>query len=151
MRRPLFRRSTTGGSGEVSTAALAPMVDIFTILLIVLLRSWSQDPPIDMVEAGFQLPLSSTESPTGRGVAVDVAAKGLYVEGWRTGSSEFWAESEDVLITEVYEALQVRGGSRVEIRAHKDAPWSLVGKVLYTAQQAGYSDVELVAVSRSSL
>lgn len=151
MRRPLFRKGAGAGDGTVSTAALAPMVDVFTILLIALLRSWSQDPPVDMVEAGFQLPLSRTENPTGRGVAVDVAAKGLYVEGWRAGSSEFWAASDDVLITEVYEALQARGGARVEIRAHKDAPWALVGKVLYTAQQAGYADVELVAVSQSSL
>jgi biopolymer transport protein ExbD len=151
MRRALFRGGTGDGGSGISTAALAPMVDLFTILLIALLRTWSQDPPVDQVEPGFQLPLSSQEAPTGAGVAVDVGAGGLYVDGWRAGSSAFWIESEDVLVREVYEALQGRGGTRVEVRAHKDVPWALVGKVLYTAQQAGYTDVELVAVSRASL
>ncbi len=43
------------------------------------------------------------------------------------------------------------GGDTVVIRAHQEAPWKLVGKVLFTAQQAGYGEIELVAVSRASL
>jgi len=127
------------------------MVDLFTILVVAVLRTWSTDAPIEVPESNFILPISAQESPTRRGVTVDVGADGLYVEGWRAGSASWWTDNEDVLIQEMYEALQAHGGERATIRAHQDAPWSLVGKVLFTARQAGYANVELVAVSRASL
>jgi biopolymer transport protein ExbD len=102
-------------------------------------------------ESDFQLPQSIEERPAPRGVTIDIADSGIYVEGWRAGSSRFWAESDDILIVDMYESLQAVGGSRVLIRADEKAPWSLVGKVLFTVQHAGYDDIELVAESRVSL
>ncbi|MFT5685063.1 MAG: biopolymer transport protein ExbD [Myxococcota bacterium] len=152
MKRRMFsRRSSGSSSAQLSTASLAPMVDMLTILVVAVLRTWSTDSPVEIPEANFSLPLSAQEAPVNRGVTVDVGVEGLYVEGWRAGASEYWMESDDVLIREVYEALQTVGGNRVTIRAHRDAPWALVGKVLFTAQQAGFENVELVAVSRASL
>lgn len=148
MRRLL--RSAAASEG-LSTAALAPMVDVLTLVLVALLRTWSADPPIQFPEAGFTLPVSREEAPLTAGIAIDIGPTGLYVEGWRAGSSSFWLAQEDVLIRDLYEALQGRGGTRALIRAHKDVPWALVGKVLYTVQQAGYTDVEIVATSRASL
>ena len=149
--RRLFRGRAAAGGGMLSAAALAPLVDMLTILLVVILRTWSVEAPPQLPEDGFALPVSRSEEPVQRGVIVDVAANGLYVDGWRAGSTRFYAKSEQVLVREVYEALQARGGSRVEIRADREAPWSVVGKVLFTAQQAGFEDVQLVAVSRASL
>jgi biopolymer transport protein ExbD len=144
------RGGGSSATGRLEAASLAPMVDMLTILVVAVLRTWSTDPPVEIPEANFALPLSAQEVALNRGVTVDVGVEGLYVEGWRAGSSAYWIESDDVLIREVYEALQTVGGSRVTIRAHRDAPWELVGKVLFTAQQAGFENVELVAVSRAS-
>jgi len=149
--RRLFGGSPGGADGGLTPAALSPMVDVLTILLVAVLRTWSADPPFQAPEPGFTLPQTREEAPPSRGVTIDVGADGLYVEGWRAGSARFWADSEDILVTDLYEALQQRGGSTVVIRAHESAPWSLVGKVLFTAQQAGYGEIELVAVSRASL
>lgn len=149
--RRLFRRQTAGPGSGLSTAALSPMVDLLTILLVAVLRTWSSDPPIQDPEAGFRLPISREEAAMGRGVTVTIGTEALYVEGMRAGSVAFWTKSEDVLVTDVYESLQAMAGQKVLIRAHREATWELVGKVLFTAQQAGYSDVELVAVSQASL
>ena len=151
MRRGLFSRSRRSAAARLSTASLAPMVDMLTILVVAVLRTWSTDPPVEIPEANFSLPISAQEVELNRGVTVDVGMEGLYVEGWRAGAAQYWAKSDDVLIRDVYEALQAVGGNRVTIRAHQDAPWELVGKVLFTAQQAGFENVELVAVSRASL
>lgn len=150
MRRRIFGRRGRRSAG-LSSAALAPMVDVMTILVIAVLRTWSTDAPAQLPEEGSRLPLSSQEQAANKGIMVDVGAEGLYVEGWRAGSSTYWADSDAILIDEVYESLQNLSGSRVTVRAHEAAPWSLVGKVLFTAQQAGYENVELVAVSRASL
>lgn len=150
MRRRLFR-APVAATGGLSAAALAPMVDMLTILLVVLLRTWSTEPPMELSEAALVLPTSRAEAPLGAGVRVDVGPDGLYVEGRRAGSVAFHLQSEEVLVTEVYEALQARGGRRVVVRAHQDTPWRLLGKVMFTAQQAGYEEIELVAVSAASL
>ncbi|MEL6349762.1 MAG: biopolymer transporter ExbD [Myxococcota bacterium] len=152
-RGDLFGGSAGRQGGQLSAAALAPMVDMMTILVVAILRTWSTDAPVEVPEADFRLPLSAQEAPAAPGIVVDIGAEGLYVDGWRAGAARYWTNSEDILIVDLYEALQAvsSGGQPVVIRAHEDAPWALVGKVLFTAQQAGYEDIELVAVSRASL
>ena len=61
--RPL--RAVSSGTNPLY-AALAPMVDVLTILLVFLLRTWSTDPPVRPDDPSFQLPLSVEEAtPTG--------------------------------------------------------------------------------------
>lgn len=138
-------------SGALASGALAPLVDVFTLLLVVLLRTWSTQPPLSLAEAQARLPVSRSEDAVHAGVIVDIGPTGLWVEGERAGSVAWVQGSDQVLIPEVYQALQARAGRRVEIRADAATPWQVLGKVLFTAQQAGYAEVELVAQSNSSL
>lgn len=147
--RRLFR-TQTAPSGP-ALAALLPMVDIMTILLVAILRTWSSQPPLQPVEADFALPISRAEGEPSLSMAIDVGMDGIYVDGFRAGSSSYWTRTDGVLIPDVLDALQRSNPQRVRVRAHEDAPWTLVGKVLSTAQQAGVGDVELVAISRASL
>jgi biopolymer transport protein ExbD len=150
--RRLFAKSSQPQSSGLALAALAPMVDMLTILIVVVLRTYSTDPPLQIEgEPGFVLPRSIEERPSPRGVVIDIADSGIYVEGWRAGSAVYWAQSEEPLIREMYEALHAQKGSRALIRADEETPWSLLGKVLFTVQHAGYEDIELVAESRVSL
>ena len=149
--RRLFKGAAAPIGGGLGTAALAPMVDILTILLVAILRSWSTDPPLSLPEPGMALPISAQETPAPRTVTIDVGPDGLYVEGYRATAAGYWTSADALLITDVYEALQQVGGTSVAIRADQGAPWALVGKVLFTAQQAGFGEVELVAVSQASL
>jgi biopolymer transport protein ExbD len=150
MRRRLFSRSGPQRTG-LDTGALAPLVDLLTLLLVAVLRTWSADPPPDLAEDGFELPVTREESPVPRVVTIDIGQGGLYVDGWRAGNAAYWTEAEALLITDLYGPLQQAGSGSAVVRAHAEAPWSLVGKVLLTAQQAGYTDISLVAESRASL
>ncbi|MAY81980.1 MAG: hypothetical protein CL930_14525 [Deltaproteobacteria bacterium] len=132
-------------------AALTPLVDVFTLVLIAVLQSWSVQPPVTLAEKDMQLPVSRIESGPTNGVLVDVGASGVHVNGWRAASSTHWSQSDSVDIPPLANALHQEGGTRALVRADTETPWKLVGKVLFTIQQAGYSDVELVALSPSSL
>ncbi len=152
MRRRLFQTSGSGALVGLSTGALAPMVDLFTLLIVAVLRTWSAEPPAETPEGDLTLPVSRSEVAPGRGVMVDVGRDGLYVDGWRAGSAAYWASADGALVTDLYGPLQQRVGQKtVVIRAHADAPWQLVGKVLLTAQQAGFEEVSVVAESAASL
>ena len=147
--RRLFSR-TPAQSGP-AVAALMPLVDIMTILLVAILRTWSTQPLLQPVEADFALPMSRAEGEPSLSLAIDVGMDGIYVDGVRAGSSKYWSQSEALLIPDVLDALHASGTDHVRVRAHSDAPWILVGKVLSTAQEAGVADVELVAISQASL
>ena len=151
MKRRLFGRTPPAGSHGLSTGALAPMVDLFTLLIVAVLRTWSAEPPLQTPEGDMQLPITREEDPPERGVIIDVGVEGLYVDGWRAGSASYWAEADGALVTDLYGPLQQQAGGAAVVRAHADAPWRLVGKVLLTAQQAGFERVSLVAESRASL
>jgi len=151
MKRRLFKSAAGPATRGLSTGALAPMVDLFTLLIVAVLRTWSAEPPLETAEGDMQLPITREETAPERGVVIDVGVDGLYVDGWRAGSATYWADAEGALVTDLYGPLQQRAGGAAVVRAHADAPWRLVGKVLLTAQQAGFERVSLVAESRASL
>lgn len=140
-----------GRSSGLGMATLAPMVDIFTILVIAVLKASSPQPPLVLPEGTMELPLSAQEDISMEQLVVDIGEDGIYVDGFRVTARQYWENSEEILITEVYSSLQQRAKREVKIRVDKDVPWSLISKTLHTAQQAGYEDIEMLVISKSSL
>lgn len=138
-------------STSLGVAALAPMVDMLTILLVFLLKSYSTDAPVRPDDPAFALPMSISEQPVQRTLAIDLTAHGIYLQGQRIAGTRYYLEQEDTLISELYGALQQLPGDRVQVRADADLPYALTRKALFTAQQAGKRKVTVVTVSRSSL
>lgn len=146
----LFSNSRSRSSG-LGMATLAPMVDIFTILVIAVLKASSPQPPLVLPEGTMELPLSAQEDISMEQLVIDIGKDGIYVDGFRVTARQYWENSDDILITEVYSSLQQRAKREVKIRVDKDVPWSLISKALHTAQQAGYKDIEMLVISKSSL
>jgi biopolymer transport protein ExbD len=146
----LFPNTNKRSSG-LGIATLAPMVDIFTILVIAVLKASSPQPPLTLPEGTMELPLSAQEEISIEQLVVDIGEDGIYVDGFRVTARQYWEQSEDVLITEVYSSLQQHAKREVKIRVDRDVPWSLISKTLHTAQPAGYEDIEMLVISKSSL
>ena len=149
MRRRLV--STAPPSSGVDAAALAPLVDVVTLLLLFLLRAWSTDPPIRPDDPSFSLASSASEAPAPRITPVDVGEDGIWVADVRVTGTRFYAESDELMVREVYEAVQERGTKAVALRLDADVPYKVVRKLLFTLQQAGVKDVSIVAASRAGL
>ncbi len=127
------------------------MVDLFTILVVAILRSSSPEAPLNLSEDDFRLPLSVQENPKSEGVEIDIGLSGIYLDGRRTGSTVYWEKQKEPLIEDLNDALQLIREDNAQIRAHAEAPWSVVGKVMFTLRHAGYSEIELIALNSSSL
>ena len=136
---------------QAGAAALTPLVDAMTILLVFLLKSYSVDPPVRPDDTDFQLASTASEQPVGPATDIDVTSDGIYVDGLRTASSEYYSQKEEALIRELYDAMQGRTVKTVNVRADGKTPYRLLGKVMFTLQQAGVEGVSLVAQSRSGL
>lgn len=150
MKRALFSSPRPPETG-FSVAVLAPMVDIFTILVIAVLRSSSPEPPISIPEKNFEPAISAQDRGMLTAVQIDIGMEGIYLEGYRITSRKYWEENEELRINELYAYLEQQGKTTVQIRSDHRIPWKLTRKILLTAQQAGYEDIELLALSNSSL
>ncbi len=148
--RRLLRRETTPLAG-LSVAALAPFVDMMTLLLVVLLRTWASEPAPVPPEPGFLRAPSGAEAPRTRGaVEVVVGREALYVDGRRVVATAYLPE--DAVVQELYAPLlALRARGRVEVHADARIPWTILRKVLHTARAAGFEEVNLVAESTGGL
>lgn len=148
MRR--LRRPEPEGEA-LGASALTPMVDMLTLTLLFLLKSWSEDPPVVVDEAGFALPFSAGEGEAPIRLAVDVGEHTIFVNGNRVVGSAFYATNAEMHLPEVYDAILARGAGPVALRVDADVPWTVVRKLLFTLQEAGVEDVSLIAESRAGL
>ena len=143
MRRLLAKPQANTSLG---VAALAPMVDMLTILLVFLLKSYSTDAPVRPGDTNFELPMSISEQPVQRTLAIDLTAHGIYLQDQRIAGTRYYLEQDDTLITELYGALQQLPGDRVQVRADADLPYSLTRKALFTAQPVSYTHLTLPTI-----
>lgn len=130
---------------------LAPLVDVITILLIFLLKSWSMDPPVRPGDDAFQLPASATGTTPPAAVAVDVTAEAVEVEGSRVAATAALLRDGPVNLDELQADLRRRAPGAVNLRVDADVPWRAVRRVMQGLREAGVAQVTLVARSTTSL
>lgn len=135
----------------LSVAALAPLIDIFTILVVAVLKSSSAAAPPQLPEAQTDLPLSAQEQPVLQIATIDIGKDGIYFNGSRVSSRTYWEKQEAPIIDELYARMLLTPPSQVQIRADAGVPWILIDKALATSRQAGCTDIELLAMNRDSL
>ncbi len=130
--------------------ALAPMVDMMTLLLVFLLRSYATEPVPHPPDGAFVLPGTTSEDPTRPAIEVLVSNEAVWIDGRRVVATRYLPQ--DAVIREIYDPLlAIRGRARVELHADRAVPWSVLARVLQTARAAGYEDIALVAANRASL
>jgi biopolymer transport protein ExbD len=127
-------------------AAYAPLVDMLSILLFFMLRSFSMDSPVRPDDPDFRLPSSSGREAVRHATQVDVTSEAVYLDGERIASVAYYLAHDDALIPELYEDLQGGACRSVSLRADGRVPYELLRKVIFTAQEAGVERVDLVAV-----
>ncbi len=145
--RRLCRRPAASGT---TWASLAPMVDLLTILLVFLLKSWSTDAPIRPGDPTFSLPSSTAQEPVDSLQRLELTESGIYLAGARVAGTRYYLDQDEDLILELYEIFLTRPG-KLQLLVDEDISYGLIRKVLFTLREAGVTDLTLVAVSRDSL
>lgn len=143
MRRRLFRREGASGSDGLDIGALAPMVDMMTLLLVFLLRTYSSEPAPTPPEGNFQLANTGAQESRGPAVVILVGLDAIYVDGDRMIATKYLPE--DLLVQEIYDRLLAsKGMHRVEVHADRRVSYGALKRVLHTASAAGFDEISLV-------
>jgi biopolymer transport protein ExbD len=154
-------KARKGRYGEAGLT-LTSMMDMFTIILLFLLKSYSSEGEILTVDKRLKLPVSiSTQSPRPRFV-IQVTTDEILAEGEKVEDIENALRSGDYLIKPLLTALNkntetiafvaknnpnMKFTGEVVVQGDRSIPFALLKKIMYTCGQAGYNGISLAVTS----
>lgn len=162
---PLKQVRKTRGKSEIKSfkPQLTSLVDVMTILLIYLLKSFSSEGEIVTVQKDLQLPESSAQKRPELNVTISVNASFIMVENRKIADVEQVLASEELIIPELSEWLRNRREATelisqysntttfkgdVTIHGDKRIRFRLLKKIMYTCGQQGYNNFSLAVRKR---
>ena len=164
------RKKVREAALEIKELNITAMMDMMTILLVFLIRSYTASPTTINLTDDLQVPKSTTQAKVKEDVIVTVSAKEILVNdktvapvingvipgGYREGQAE-----TSSLVTPLMTALQTEVEKqkyiakynpaqpftgRINIIADKRIPYQTILAVLYTAGQAEFGQYKLMAL-----
>jgi biopolymer transport protein ExbD len=146
------------------------MVDMFVILLVFLLKTYSTSPVNITPKDGLRIPESNATTDPVDVVKLIVSQDAVFVEDKKVMDLEKGrvpASVEDKndpsFLKALYEALDERAklaqsiskvndsfefDGKVLMQADRDLPYEVLQKVMYTSMMAGYADVKLAVAQK---
>lgn len=156
---PTKRRAVRARKPSLLVLNITSMLDMFTILIIFLLKSYSAEGLIITIPADLQLPYSTTQTSPEPGLVVEVSEEALMVDGIALDVDlQEVAASDRLIIDPLYELLVARARQYEEIsrinpnaeftgrlilEGDRQIPFRLLKKILYTCGQAGFINQSL--------
>lgn len=148
---------------------ITSMVDMFVILLVFLLKSYSTSPVNITPDKDMKLPASTSTKDPVEALKLVVSKVGIFVDDKKVIDLDQGKiavkdvdESDTNFIRSLYTELDQQAqksksiakvndtlefDGKVIMQADRDLPYELLRKVMYTSMMAGYSDVKIAVMS----
>ena len=149
-------------SGELSLQ-ITSMADIFTILLIFLLKGYATDAATLQPTGGLRLPAAAQSAPVKDALKIEVTPAGILLEGNAViDSQDFvvqnpqqWKVLQEGLVAAKKRQEQISAANsdvslhgRFTLIADQRAPWPLLKEVLRNAAENGFTEPQLAVVRK---
>lgn len=165
LKRYIERRSPSAFKIQITS-----MVDMFVILLVFLLKSYSTSPVNITPKEGLRIPESTSNVDPVDVVKLIVSKEAVFVEDekiidLKEGklSREDLDQSDDQFIRKLYQALDQHAekaktiselneefvfDGKILLQADRELNYEVLRRVMYTSMMAGYADVKLAVASK---
>ena len=152
-----IRRNSRKKRGVI-TLRLTSMIDMFTILLVFLLKNFSTEGQVISVSQDLKLPVSTAEKPPEVTSVIAITEELLLLDGKSIVAVDRLAQDEKLLIPELFAELkQLRNlnermgaisssisfTGKISIQADRELPYLVIKKIMFTCGQVGYNDMLL--------
>lgn len=159
IRKPRSQKNLKGFKPQLTS-----LIDVMTILLIYLLKSFSSEGEIVTVSKDLMLPKSSSQKTPHLTVVLTVNHKYILAEGAEIVTLENILSSDNLIIPELNKWLETRRKitqyndqynnikkfqGDITIQADKRIPFRLLKKIMYTCGQQEYNNFSLAVLKRS--
>lgn len=148
------------GSHHASEGTFRPqltsLVDVMTILLVFLIKSFSVEGDIVTPAEDLQLPVSTSEKPPRLRCSIVITKTAIMAEGEIVERLSDIADSDSLLVPPLYsymkaQYVKTRSSSErpeVIIQCDRDVEYAYVKKVMYTCSKAGFSDFSVLVLQK---
>ncbi len=159
------RRKGQRKSSAPTPLRLTSMMDILTVLLLFLLKSFVVEGEVITPVPGVDLPESSSETAPRASIVVAVFDRAVLLDGQMVAKIEDTTDSGNLLIpelaaslsltrTKAQELAQMRGeepdvNPKIAIQGDREIPFDLLQRVMYTCNQSGYANISLAVIGAS--
>jgi len=154
---------TRGGSVKVVKMQITSLVDMMTVLLVFLLKSFSAEGDIVTPSSGLSLPYSTAQKRPEVAFKISVTQEYLLVEGSPIVKISDMMKSDELIVPELSSLLEnhrkttemiarnstsVKFKGDVLIEADKKIQFKMLQRVMYTCGQAGFSNFSLLVLKK---
>jgi biopolymer transport protein ExbD len=154
------RRRRKRGEGTVKLN-ITSMIDMFTLMVVFLLKNYSAQGQLVTPATGLLLPTSSIEKNAGEALSVKVSQTTIMVENTvvidAAGCQSVMAQ-KDFMIQPLYDVLKkysdearksaemfkTEFSGKISIQGDVSIPYNVLTRIMYTCGQAGYPVMNLV-------
>jgi len=163
MARRQRKRGKVGGKG--ATLPLTSMMDILTVLLLFLLKSFVVEGEVITPVPGVELPESASETKPQATVVVAIFADNVLLDGRMVAKVSDTATDGSLMIPGLAaqlettlnkkRAIAMRRGEvldespKVAIQGDREIPFEILQRVMFTCNQSGYRDISLAVLGAS--
>jgi biopolymer transport protein ExbD len=154
------RRRRKRGDGTVKLN-LTSMIDMFTLMVVFLLKNYSAQGQLVTPAEGLLLPTSSIEKNAGEALSVKISQTTIMVENdvvLDAAGYKALLDQKDFMIEPLYKVLSGHAKSaresaqrfktdfsgKISIQGDVVIPYNVLTRVMYTCGQAGYPTMNLV-------
>ncbi len=146
----------------VAYLSLVSLMDMFTIILIFLLHSFSAEGETYASSPRFKLPLSTSTEEFRSRLSVQITTTDIIVEGRKVAEIKAIGAGGEMLIAPLFDELEAHAlktiliagmnpsldlKKEVVVFGDRSIPFYLLQKVMYTCGQVGYNAIELAVIS----
>jgi biopolymer transport protein ExbD len=153
------------GDGTVKLN-ITSMIDMFTLMVVFLLKNYSAQGQLVTPATGLLLPTSSIEKTVGEALSVKVSRNTIIVENTLVIDSVAYQKimtQKDFMIEPLFTVLQkyaqeaqrasalfkTEFSGKISIQGDVEIPYNVLTRVMYTCGQAGYPSMNLVVYRKA--
>jgi biopolymer transport protein ExbD len=137
------------------------MIDMFTLMVVFLLKNYSSQGQLVTPATGLLLPTSSIEKNAEEALSVKISSNTIMVENEIVIDSVSYASimsQKDFMIQQLYtvlnqhsqeakkssEMFKTEFSGKISIQGDVEIPYNILTRVMYTCGQAGYPNMNLI-------
>jgi biopolymer transport protein ExbD len=137
---------------------LTPMIDMFVVLVIFLLMTFSTSGEILFIQKDIELPKASQTTTLDKAPVIQIGAGQVVIEGKPVGRMDDIAEDENFEIADLSEMLnnlkkqyqQLHPNKefpgKIIVQGDKEVPFRVLKKVMFTCTSVGYGTINFAVL-----
>jgi len=134
---------------------LTSMVDMFSLLVIFLLQTFSTSPELLVVSPGVVLPTAGTGVEIKDAPVLSVGLDGIYLDQKKVGSTDEVLKDPTVLMEKLESLRELwqkmhptqNFSGQITVQAHKDIPSTLISQIMGLLPGQNYGSIQLAVIS----